>query len=581
MLLHDPQDQYAKHAYNNVCKSLDYARLKFDELDISTTAPWPDLSRYSSLMSCAENLDLINTQNVEGIKNHVDSGGGFVVIYRGWNREMAELFGVLQAIDYSDFLAMDEEGLCFPGDLFPGFEKLILGSEELAGHTPYDLMPAPNAEIVATSIIGHPLAWINNFGRGKVLYWNSAVLAQKRARGLIVQSIACVQKICVLPIANVGIIQIDDFPNPTLEILSGDRTNGDDVKAPANIDVISFIHENWYPDMISLADRYDLVFTYLAVFCYTAATRAPYDFSQWQASKSRLDEQTVGAKTFAGLIRSQNGEIGLHGYNHVSLNLADWADSGEMVAALKATTKRWLADDLGPLPTTYVPPNNEIDAAGTLALTEAVPSLKVISGLYINTEFEVGGNREFGPEPWNHQLYAIPRATMGYDCAPETIFDMASQLGTMGVWTHFLHADDVFDTPEINPEAPYHRNENANPWREDHLNKQGQMVGLFDKFETCIKKVRSNFPWLRFVQTKEALPILRTYLDNDFDIQICANGVLLKTTSPGYFQVRTNNGSVLNPAKVLNAELIHITRGEGYELYTFKCLGTNAALEML
>ena len=71
-----------------------------------------------------------------------------------------------------------------------------------------------------------------------------------------------------------------------------------------------------------------------------------------------------------------------------------------MELALKAAKKRWIVDNVGEAPFTYVPPHNIYDSIGVQALHDIFPSIKVMACLYFG-DFKKGGNREYSPEPWN------------------------------------------------------------------------------------------------------------------------------------------------------------------------------------
>lgn len=576
LVVYDTADQYGLRAFENVCKSLTFSRLNFDTFDLSNSFFLRNFSKYSSLLLCTEMLYKIEDRHLENIRNFVTQGGGLCVVYRGWNKTLADLFGIDTLAENPEFLINSGEGLCFSSEIFPGFEGLELDDEEVAGHTPYDFLPIVDAQIIATNYSGHPLAWFLNFGQGKVIYWNSAILAEKRFRGLIVQSFACVQAIAVLPIANVGVVQIDNFPAP---ISTKPKKAGSSQHNSA--DTLSFYYDTWHQDIQELAKKHKLAFTYLAVFSYKNTVEPPYEFSEWEPSNTPVTGETKNLQFYLSSILEQGAEFGLHGYNHLPLELSMWSKQAKMIASLNAVGGRWKTILKQPLPVTYVPPDNKIDKDGTLALTTAMPSLKVISSLYTNGEYETGGLREFGPEPWNTDLFAIPRATFGFECTSNQKLNMLSQLASMGIWTHFLHPSDVLDTPENCAEKRNYRNPHNRPWRYERDDKCPARESFFDQFSAWIDFVKSNSPWLRFVQTKDALPILRTYLDNNFAIGLKDNGLVITSNVPGFFQIRTNNGAVLNPATLLNATLLHLHHGKGYDLYTLQSTATKVRVELL
>lgn len=573
LLIHDSTDTYAVSAYENAVKALDYARLEFESLDFSHKEEWPDLTRFSSLLLCAEYLFNFDDRQVVAIRSYVAQGGGLAVIYRGWNVGLADLLGVPDGKDWPTFVALPVEGLHFTTDIFPGFHGIQMSAEGVAGHEPYEFEPGAQAQVIATSDHGRPLAWFLRFGQGRVIYWNSAVLAEKSMRGLIIQSVMCVQQISVLPIANVATIQIDDFP-PACE------PDCDALKVPdyGDLHPVKFFHQIWLPDMTALAEDFGLTYTCLPIFDYAGVGEPPFEFDNWHAQKIEVDGATVSYKTHTAWNAARKGELGLHGYNHSELTLKQWPDEAAMVSALKAVVEHWKRNDLGPLPTTYVPPNNIYDAAGARAISEAIPGMEVICGLYLSGDFELGADREFGPEPWNNRLFSMPRATSGYERTAIQHFCMVSQMANMGVWTHFIHADDVYDTPGNYPQMPYHRNPDSKPWRGSGT---GQEDGLFYAFQAWMEFTRSEFPWLNFVETRAALPIVKSHLDNAVDVRFARNSLSLSMKHLTCFQLRLNTGLHLNPAGLSNAELVHSQSCNGNELYTVRAIGHEVKLEIL
>jgi hypothetical protein len=204
--------------------------------------------------------------------------------------------------------------------------------------------------------------------------------------------------------------------------------------------------------------------------------------------------------------------------------------------------------------------------------------LSVISGLYNSGQFEAGGLREFGPEPWNPRLFSLPRATSGYHLTAPQRLAMLSELGTMGVWTHFIHPDDVVDTPQNNPAAASQRNPEGWFWRGDHT---GQQNGFYYRFLRWLNFTQTYYPWLRFVTTAEASQIMQAYLANEVEVALKPYGISLRSKSPTFFQVRINDGRRVNLNALEGAQLVHVYRGEGYTLYTLRGVKEEVNLQLL
>ena len=573
LVVHNSTDTYGEKTYANAIRALDYARLKHDDLDLASEDAWPELGWYSALLFSTEMLSTIGETEAQEISDYVAGGGGLAVIYRGWNMHLASLFGMKPTAGATEFpkSVEGEGGIQFLTDFMVGIKGVALSEDIVTLNMSYDVQPRLEAQIIAASAAGRPVAWLYRHGHGRVLYWNTVFLVDKEARGLIVQSVMNVQSLGVLPIANFATMHVDDFPSAfsTAKI--------EPLKTEFDMTVAEFYEKVWYPDMADLARRYGLVYTFLIPFNFNPPIEPPFDFKEWEHATTMIDDQPLFYSVYASHLCAQEHELGMHGYNHVSLTLEGWPSEENMVLALQEAAKRWEADNLGSLPITYVAPNNLYDAAGARALTQAFPSLKVLAGVYTG-DFEKGGDREFEPEPWNPRLFDIPRWTFGYNLTPHYRFAMVSELGMMGIWTPFIHPDDVVHTPENYPHAPYHRNLKNWPWRGDHT---GEKNGFYYRFVRLLDFAQTTFPWLRHVRTDESYDILRAHLENEVTVDLAAHQVVLHSTTPTYFQVRVNDGRRVYLNALEGAQFVHLYHGEGYTLYTLQGLKEEVRLRLL
>jgi hypothetical protein len=723
LVVHDSSDSFDSEIMNNVTWALKYARLNYDTLDLAKPAVWPRLGQYSSLLFAAEELGKIDTAQARQIVNYVNDGGGLAVVFRGWHPELAPLFGLESGIQ-PRFIAdyQSEPGLFFHTDFFPGLKGLSLTREAVAGHSLYGILdlhflPDSKAEVIASSNTGRPIGWLNQYGQGRTIYWNTDVMITKAARGFIVQSILSVQPVGVSPIVNFATIQIDDFPFPA------STQKLEPIATEYDMTAAEFFDKVWMPDMMALAREYNIIYTCLIPFNYNSLIESPFNFKEWEHAKVTIDGQELVWSVYASHALAQGHELGLHGYNHVSLLLDYWvkdrdswlaarrlvsaqavvsaqeqletlaatehqaraaasavmakavakkrAEADEivymqeeiaaltaeeetgtlspegqarktdllaradqitpeqrakaqrllalpdaelaqivtdearqivagagpdklaeaaatvaelereaednMVAGLLEAARRWQADNLGPLPISYVAPNNLYDAAGARALSRAFPSLKILAGNYIG-DFETGAHREFSPEPWNPELFDMPRITYSYGLTPSSQFAWISSLGMMGVWTYFNHPDDVFHTPQNYPSASFHRNPTNLPWRGDHT---GQQNGFYYLLKDWLELARQTYPWLRYVGTAESLEMMQTHLDNQVTVDLNPEMISLKSTSPTYFQVRINDNRRLDLNTMAGAQVVHLYTGDGYRLYILRGVKTEVQLPLL
>ncbi len=575
LVVHDSSDPGGESAYREISAALHYAKISMESVDLAETSSLPDLTSYSCLVLSTEKIYKLDRSQAERIRRFVQEGGGLAVLYRGWNPYLADLFGFPEG-KIPPF--SKAHGVEFKCDFQPGIKDeklglLTLSPEDEPLISCFDIRPK-EAEVIAASSEGIPLIWLRRCGKGRVLYWNADWLAYKRARGLIPQSILCAQGAGGMTIANVGVFYIDDFPcYPPLGWL-------EPVKSEYGLSGVDFYYKHWYPDIVKLGRKYGIKYSFFVVFNYNAKTEPPFNFEQWKYAKIRLNGQDVPFTIYMAHQIAQHYELGLHGYNHVSLTLKNWKSEDQMVKALRAAREQWIEDGLGDLPLSYVPPHNIYDEHGIKALREAFPSIKVIGGIYLG-KFEEGGNREFGPDPWDEEIFDIPRLTEGYFLTPQNRLLLIGGLNMLGVFSHFIHPDDVYDNPVNYPEKARWswRNPETLPWRGD-LN--GRKNGLYYHLDELLDFVSRNYPWLRYMFVKDAYKEFERYFDIKASFSFSREELkAVFSDAPVYFQIRLDDGRRINLSELENCQFVHVYEGEGYYLYTFKALRREVRLKFI
>jgi hypothetical protein len=433
------------------------------------------------------------------------------------------------------------------------------------------MRPAKDSEVIADLAPDRPLAWRHQRGRGRVVYWNSHYLSVRQRRGLLIQSLMSVQPVAVMPMANVGVIQIDDFPSGIADL------DCEPVRSEFGMTVVPFLDRIWLPDMLQLGHEFGIPFSFFAPFTYNEVTAPPFDFREWEANRVVEDGRDILFPVKSARTAARQGELGLHGYNHIPLTLEHWHSRANMVAGLRAALERWQADELGPPPASFVPAMNNLDADGARALTEALPTLKIICGMHWGL-LETGEGREFGPEPWNPALFALPRMTYGYEMTPYSGFVMVSQLATFGVWTHFLHPDDVIDNPVHMPAATSHRNPHTLRWRG---RRDGGEPSLLGQLRAWFDFTARHFPWLRYARTSEAADLIRRHLANRVRVTYDGSAVEITSEADTDVQVRINSWSAVHAGEWAGVELLHQYRGDDYHLYTLRMKAGSVRLALV
>lgn len=521
----------------NSALALSQARIDFDRRE-ATGGSLPELGGYAALVLAVANLQKLD---LERLSTFVTDGGGLVCVTCAEARGRRDLFGITPPGGTSADLYSEHqsEGIVFRGKLFPAFAGVDLSDGYVLGHSALDIHPVPKAEVVARTGVGRPLAWRVRRGKGYAIYWNSKLLARKMWRGLIIESLAAVLPVSAIPKANVAVLQADDFPAP-LGVKSV-RRRWRRAKDPLPTE---FYASQWYPDMLRLSRRSGFPMTCFAVFCYT-----------WQGRDLIPPVTGDPLKDCFAAFRAEAGEVGLHGLNHRPLLRSIWSGPEQMVDGLRRAMALWKDQGLGPPPTAYVPPNNEYDADGVQALAEAVPSVTAICGSYELNDPEIGGAREYGQEPFAPHLFAFPRATWGSGCAPEVLPKAVAQVAATGVWSHFLHPDDVTDRPVLG-ERPYvRRNPNGLRWR-----------GMQRELSWFLSQMRQRYPWLRGCTTSEGAARLRAHLESRWETEIGEGGLRVSGPPGGTIELRLNGDPAPEFGAMRGAKTLHEDEGPGFRL---------------
>lgn len=558
LLVHDSADDASRMTCDQVVTALNYAKVAHEDVDMARGAPFASLERYTAILLATESISRLGEEDALKIKEYVTSGGGLVVFARARHPVLDAVFGISGRQTPGEVTI--STGINFVGDLLPGLEGLRIEAQDIGEFKALDTTTLDGVELLATTGDGsHPLIWRQQFGQGRVIYWNNDLPASKPFRGLVVQSVLAVHSGAVMSLANVGLFHVDGFPAPP-------PTR--DMAGEPGLSAADFIHRQWFPDMIALARKYGLKITWLTIFNHNDHTEPPWGFDEWERTTVEIEGHEVPFCTYMAHQAGRGGhELALQGYNRQSLQLDLWGNSEENIeAALEGVRQRWQQDSLGPLPVTYVPPAGLYDKHGLAALHASCPSVKVIGSRAFG-RFEEGGAREFGPEPWDDDLFTIPRWTSGYADNSYTRLLALSELNTFGVWTHHVHRDDVF-APTSN-----------SPWRGTDASQNG----MYDQLDELLGWNEQHYPWLRHLTTARAYPEFLNYFDTDatYTFEKAYQVTITFSNHPTYLLLRLNDGRRLDLNSMVNAQIVSYYKGTGYYQYVLKGLAQEVRLGLL
>ena len=533
LVLHHRDDPDGNQCFEQVQHTLDYAKLPYDTFDLGADTTLPALSSYRAVVAATEQLGALSVPDARRLLQFVEEGGGLAVLFRGWHPILGPAFGHAAAFD-PQYTVEEPEQLRLHGHLMPGAEDLTLDSLSLSmldfAATGSSL--DSSATVLATArASGRPVAWTRSHGQGRALFWNATLLGGKAFRGALLQSIAAVQPYAVRPMANAGTMYLDDFPSP------GVATKMEPIASEMGLSAAAFYATRWYPDMRRLADTFGLKYTSTVIFAYNGDVTPPYRFTEWLSARVATGGDVV---YYSPWIAQQDGdfsEMALHGYNHQPLRVENWPSQDHMTTALQTARARWQTEGFAPMPRTYVPPMNRIDSTGMQALLEAFPTLNTVAGLY-GGEYDLGQDREFGPEPWTDSLYALPRNTSGYIFSDPLRLSMISLMEVLGVWGHFIHPDEVYPNEDryesmrdlgiIIPEGGFQ-------WY-----GEPEQNGLYYQFKDWLSFAQRQYPWLRYLTAQETRAALQAYDDLSWRWERQERTLQIQASQhPSYFVVTT------------------------------------------
>ncbi|WP_047134233.1 DUF2194 domain-containing protein [Candidatus Kryptonium thompsonii] len=568
LLIYDSSDMYSSECVENARWAFKYAKVNYDELDLLDYQGKlvQDFQNYYAIVFATEFIKKLSKDDCQRIKNFVANGGGLAVIYRGYNENLSELFGVKLRDARNLFLKRGNSGLVFNANLMPMLKNTAIPDSILRDLSMFDFIHFGSKSIIATSSDKIPVVWQLRYGLGKVIYWNTSILVNKLLRGFITRSIISVSDKFVQPISNLAVIFIDDFPTAVPNVKK--KLIWDEF----NMTMAEYHFFIFYPDMVKLADEIGLKYTAGLTFNYGADIKPPFHLTEWRVGKVKVfDKEVEVSKSIARQFKSKN-ELAFHGYNHISLLVDEWKDIENMKSALRFAQKKWEEEGLGKLPITYIPPTNWIDSIGVQAIVQSFPSIKVIAGLYSGF-FDVGQSREFGPEPWNRKLYCIPRVSAGFLIDDYTKLLILSEVAMLGVWTHFIHPDDVIYTPDEveNPELV--RNWFYLPWR----GKNGE--GLYFKFKEWLKDFKKNYPYIRFMTCAEAYEEMQKFDNLMIEYEFFEDEIRIKTNQKEVFLVADIDAKYKG-VELTNAVIVHSGVTDFTNFVVLKTLDNSVILKL-
>lgn len=509
LIVYSTEDPYCMEVMRNTEIVLEKNDIYFTKFDLSSNYTFPALDNFAIVAIATETIYYLPIGPQMDLRNYVKNGGRVVQLLRGYSQETTEIFGITNKT--TPELIEPVWGVVFETNLIPGIRGLKIPPKDCE-NVSYEISLNQDARIIARAYSGLPLAWSYVYGNGETIFWNATLLSDKAYRGLIIGSIVSLLPISARKVIGAGIVYIDDMPSPSW------KTKLEPIKSEYDITDTEYYFKVMLPDLLDLGKRYNIKYTTATVFSYNNITKPPFSFFEWD-NTTLLNEDgsiiNVPRETFK-ILNKEKAEVGFHGYNHIPFTLAEWHSQTNMKKAVESAREKWFSLS-NIAPKIYVPPMNVNDREGFSAVMDVFPEIGIYASLYTGY-FDEGCDREFGIEPWNEGIVSIPRVTSGYNLSDYDKITALSAIESFGVWTHFLHPDDVFSTPINYPLADpeWIRNPNSLPWKGEKTGRNG----LFYKFDSVVGNIKSLYPWLSFKTALEAKDDILHYDDCGTSIEV-------------------------------------------------------------
>lgn len=490
--IYDPNDSI-NVAYNKQFKkTVNYTKIPYKTLSCKAFKENCEIPKTTKVL-IVTNSSILDDKTFKNIVDFVTNGGTIVLPIISNDYRYRFLAGITpKANPKKQNYAY---GYKFAKNVLPDYKnKTYTGYSEHNGFLKSDFNTNISVWATALNNQNYPALLNHKLGNGNVIVFNSKQPALKQYRGLYFSAILSGLEGIPYPIANTSTIFVDDFPAPTYNESERPKLK------EFNTSDSYFFKNIWWPDMLKLAKNENITYTMMACFDYSNKTEPPFLFYEWENSLTNAKKTIAGDQIINDILKF-NHELAFHGYNHISLLETQWSNPLHMKSALKAVLKKWKLSGYGSLPKTYVPASNQIDSIGLKVLHNAMPNIKYNCSLYFE-DYKKGGNREFDYEPKNNALFNFPRITGGYALNEQTTFNLFSAYLYTGIWSHFVHPDDVLQTNyESKTKGNFQlRNKEKLGWRISPNGKQGMLF----KFKAHIKRMKRIFPLMRFKNAQQA-----------------------------------------------------------------------------
>lgn len=470
-VISNEKEEYSQQLSANAIKSLEYMQKKTIAVDINVELP--ELTKCDVVILATN--EIINIGTTEEIEQFVYNGGYiFFMSYLEVNSEYELLYRKFGVTSFGDFVGT--KGVHLTSNVLIG-EKDLLIEEDFLNNISIAVDLDDEAELLAKSETKIPLLWKRKYGQGAFMTFNSTLLSEKMNRGFFTGALSMLEPNFIYTVFNSKVFFIDDFPAP---IAYGKNER---IYEEYKLDTPSFFRDIWWPNMLKASKKYDMKYTGAAIESYNDRIIPPFNNSDDIEGNSLI--------SYGREIIKSGGELAFHGYNHQSLVLDPqisnkfgykaWKTEEDMTEAIEELVTYAKTAFPSYTVTSYVPPSNVLSSEGREALKKGWPDLKVISSLYGEDGENLAYVQEF--EIAKDNILEMPRITSGYYDNKYNHWAEANTMTGVGVFSHFVHPDDVISSDRGNDMG----------WEE-----------LYVQFNEYMDRVHDTYPWIRPMTATEA-----------------------------------------------------------------------------
>ncbi|WP_273520442.1 DUF2194 domain-containing protein [Roseivirga sp.] len=506
----DEQMEFSLSYSEHMAKVFDYTKIPYEMQTVQEFNSYP---YYESALRViyVNNTEPLNAKAKDALLEFVAEGG--TLVFPSVNEDQEA--GFLSGIKPDAFYIYDSEatGITFKANILPGVKgKSIYPLKTNLSFKGDNFKEDVIVLATSTSDPSHPVILENKIGNGQVIHFNTSVLFEKPDRGLLYAAALKGLQGVPYPIVNASTIMIDDFPNPVYDV------EPEPIKSELGITQAQYVMDVWWPDMLKVAEKFDIDYSVYPCFNYDRIKEPPFVFTEWDRHRSkRAQKEVISSNWLMDQVLENQFEMAFHGYNHESLIDSVWGGKEYMESALIAARKKWKVNRFGPFPKTYVPPSNDIDSIGLVALANAMPEMEFMCSIY-EGELAEGGGREYDVDPFEPRLFDFPRVSSGYTFNDFKIYNQESLYLFTGVWSHFIHPDDVYQLPVASNTSAGdygYRNAQKLNWYKAHDGKKG----MYHQWNDYLQFVVETHPSTRFLDVYTGATIAKDWRQSDYEYE--------------------------------------------------------------